>query len=95
MPAAKLGWGKAFQGKTIAPKRGSYGSLSAVCLSKIIYDLRLVLSLTVHVRENLDGGHFGSVTPEAKDRNYRYDNYEKIGTKYLIDLVDRLANHGY
>ena len=79
---SKLGSGEKSVPKrpeTIAPNRGSLNGkpVGAFVRVEIINDLRLVLGLPVHVRENLDGGHFGSVTPEAKDRNYRYDNYEK------------------
>ena len=74
----RVGRKDVYQGKTIAPNRGSsrkpIGSFVRV---EVINDLRLVLGLPVHVRENLDGSHFGSVPLEAKDRNDRYDNYEK------------------
>ena len=65
--------------ETIAPNRGSLNGkpVGAFVRVEVIYDLRLVLGLPVHVRENLYGSHFGSVPLEAKDRNDRHDNYEK------------------
>ena len=78
---SKLGSGeKTFpSAKTIAPNRGSLNGkpVGSFVRVEVIYDLRLVLGLPVHVRENLDGSHFGSVPLEAKDRNDRHDNYEK------------------